>query len=118
MAKFVKLTQKSGDHPLYVNIEFISIIRVVDGDTLVFHENGEYYDVCETPEQILQMIADETPPPVSAGEFPRMWRDGWTGSFDWQQAQEAMRRHSGMETLLDSLHKPTQKEPLDGPPDV
>lgn len=78
MAKFLKLTQKSGNHPLYVNIEFVSIIRVVGGDTLLFYENGEYFVVCETPEQILQMIADESPtPPVSSSDFPRMWRDGW-----------------------------------------
>lgn len=129
MAKFVKLTQLPSGDTFYVNIEFVSIIRVIGGSTVVFYEGDEHSIVSETPEQILQMIADETPPPVTAGEFPRIWRDGWPhGMFhgamfppqwpsnkDWDHGWTEV---TSFDQVADSLHKPTQKEPLDGPPDM
>lgn len=96
MAKFVKLTVHVDNSTTYINVASIACMRRGKDRTVVSFDRGDYVEVVETPEQILQMIADETPPPVSAGEFPRMWRDGWSGSFDWHKAQEAMRRHNGM----------------------
>ena len=73
MAMFLKLTMAIDDTTAYVKAESIVMLRRMNGKTIVAFTGDDYTEVKETPEQIMQMIAQSA---------PRHWLDH---PIDWHR---------------------------------
>ena len=127
MAMFLKLTMAIDDTTAYVKAESIVMLRRMNGKTIVAFTGDDYTEVKETPEQIMQMIAQSAPRhwldhpidwyrptwPQPPRETPREPQYGWgppsvpsgPWCFDhdrWMKAQEDLghcKDHTNKQTL-------------------
>lgn len=60
MAKFIKLTAKSGGDTFHLNMDLVEFISSYNGETqlFVFKNDCNPYRVVETPEEIMKMLED------------------------------------------------------------
>ena len=119
MSTFIKLTSDTIGEPIYVNVDFVTLIRRDENTTRLFFEDDEHVVSKETPEQIMQMIAQSQPPQnASPWELPRVWRDGcwrsdyqgqmfpphWPSNREWGHWQEL----NSFDEAADALLRPMQ----------
>ena len=61
MATFLKLTTDPSGDTIFINVEQVTTIRKIGKETFLFYQGEEHSIVKESPEQIMQMIAQSAP---------------------------------------------------------